>query len=37
VYVLGDIHANLYDLEFFRKTIWPAGPEVRGGQGQAAE
>jgi len=32
VYVLGDIHANLYDLQFFRKTIWPAGPEVTAGE-----
>ena len=31
VYVLGDVHGNLTDLQFFRKTLWPMGPEVTAG------
>ncbi|EKX54380.1 hypothetical protein GUITHDRAFT_42844, partial [Guillardia theta CCMP2712] len=31
VYVLGDVHGNLNDLEFFRKSFWPLGPEVTAG------
>jgi len=30
-YVLGDIHGNLLDLTFFKRTIWPAGPAAQGG------
>ncbi|KAJ1464371.1 Metallo-dependent phosphatase-like protein [Baffinella frigidus] len=30
-YVLGDIHGNLLDLTFFRRTVWPAGPAAQGG------
>jgi diadenosine tetraphosphatase ApaH/serine/threonine PP2A family protein phosphatase len=29
-HVLGDIHGNLSDLTFFRRTIWPAGPAGQG-------
>jgi hypothetical protein len=29
--IFGDIHGNLTDLQFFRKTLWPAGPEVTAG------
>jgi hypothetical protein len=27
-YVLGDIHGNLTDLEFFHQRVWPNGPQV---------
>jgi diadenosine tetraphosphatase ApaH/serine/threonine PP2A family protein phosphatase len=30
-YVLGDIHGNLLDLTFFKRTIWPAGPAAQAG------
>jgi len=29
--VLGDIHGNLLDLEFFARCLWPAGPEAAAG------
>jgi len=30
-YVLGDIHGNLADLEFFARTLWPAGADAAAG------
>ena len=30
-YVLGDLHGNLADLDFFRRILWPASPEVAAG------
>jgi len=30
-YVLGDIHGNLSDLEFFARTLWPAGVDAAAG------
>jgi hypothetical protein len=29
--VLGDIHGNLPDLDFFRRILWPAGPDAAAG------
>jgi diadenosine tetraphosphatase ApaH/serine/threonine PP2A family protein phosphatase len=31
-YVLGDIHGNLTDLEFFRQRVWPNDPQATGGE-----
>jgi len=31
IHVLGDIHGNLVDLDFFKTVLWPAGPAAAAG------